>query len=878
MLTPTILRAGRNKATRATTRSRSNEQQATQDSKRKTKKNAPVVTTVTQSSDEDEPSPTPAKKQKTMPSGKKPKVEKPSASSNTNSAPAVFNVDYDDSETQAVIQHWNEIHNFHRLDGLQPRHFAPHTAAHRMQHLAIDAITNPDDEATQITEWLEVISQGVNTWQIETMEGMMGPNPTPQAFLVRTDQRNRFQIIYGFGKVVGSRFGTHSALQGRWLFFEGDKGTSEVLPNMLELPKNQNNLFKHARTLMVNEVCNDSLAAKNGVRSTTKSHPQTEFPMLLPLPWSWAATLIAHPDWPVQTSIHYIISKMEHWSPDTAECQETVMKFLCAAATASASNKPQPRGSLPTKATKLDEGAQQWAVAHWNRLFPVPAAGQPKEATEPQQPRPEPPRDDESQEPPVHPRDGHDGQDGNRSHNSGPSSQTPPSPGTNPSMTEFVNASTRLLQAIELQTTTLRNQGQHHPGPADEGTNDDDSPTKDNSAKAWTDVKQAKLCAWAGVRYGSSRLPPFFQSLTTARADDKTSIIQNLFGRLKREYAEFIDFEPSLELIDDLKKQALASPMMSTSKWYRGIGPMAFADRDIAETDAARETEALLAQRGNLISLSLADAKAFETGPPPIPKSMEKGLKYIRRWSIFLKITLGPACSLHKEAKSLHGDLLSLLPRIQRAPSFTEERLPAIMWELSHASRDFFNRIVSKEAFDMADEEEDDAPRVKAFLPLDSLLSMSAPAPRDMPAYLRPTEIPSEGNSQQSSTPLKRQTGGRTNRNDTDTPTRSSPIKANPEWMAQFRDMCSTTDTRVLHRLTLGKIMTGANKTMDWLRNTMNAEDTCCVRWHILGSCRRDRCRRQHSKPAGLTNEAATSIAQALQPAVRTEVASLTRS
>lgn len=128
------------------------------------------------------------------------------------------------------ITHWSALYDFDKVNNVSSTNFRQGTAAHWMQTLAEEVAADPNHEATHVQDHLDVIAHGANMWRLDTLDQMSGPDPIPQADLVRTDQSNRFQVLYGFGKVIGSRFGIHSALHGIWMFFDGDKSPQQLLP------------------------------------------------------------------------------------------------------------------------------------------------------------------------------------------------------------------------------------------------------------------------------------------------------------------------------------------------------------------------------------------------------------------------------------------------------------------------------------------------------------------------------------------------------------------------------------------------------------------------------------------------------------------------
>jgi hypothetical protein len=94
--------------------------------------------------------------------------------------------------------------------------------------------------------------------------------------------------------------------------------------------------------------------------------------------------------------------------------------------------------------------------------------------------------------------------------------------------------------------------------------------------------------AWAGLRPGHlfKLLPSLFADLTEASSTERHGIITGFFRNLERSQAHiFAGFQPSEDLIDDLSNFRLCPPQGYVTKWYRGLGPMAFADRSLTDVE-----------------------------------------------------------------------------------------------------------------------------------------------------------------------------------------------------------------------------------------------------------------------------------------------------
>lgn len=382
---------------------------------------------------------------------------------------------------------------------------------------------------------------------------------------------------------------------------------------------------------------------------------------------------------------------------------------------------------------------------------------------------------------------------------------------------------------------------------------DEDEAPKPN--KQWTTHKEAKFCAWAGVCLESEHLPNFFQTVACARADDKHGLIMGKFESLRQRFQEFVDFEPSQDLIDDIKKLALA-PVVSATKWHRGLGPMAFADRDYTELEEERaQRDRLEASPG--LRLSLADIKAMESGPPPTPKSSEKALKYLQRWKIFIRETLGERSALTSVARVACSRLLKLQRRIKRAPTFVTHRLPSILWDLTDTTSTFFNEIVPPSQFLDAEDNDEDPPSVDAYFDSSAAFSFSAGPNSDLPHYLLPIDdIPNPV------TPKKvpRSNPQHQERRDKD----PKGTQLNDSWHPDFEKLLKQAKLDPA-QVVLTKWLDAADKKLPWLSSALGLDKTDCLKFHSLGRCKGRYCDRQHN-PRQLENIKVTAVLGTLGP------------
>lgn len=367
----------------------------------------------------------------------------------------------------------------------------------------------------------------------------------------------------------------------------------------------------------------------------------------------------------------------------------------------------------------------------------------------------------------------------------------------------------------------------------------------------WNAAKQARYAGFAGLAPNDAGLKPFFKSLISAASDDKDAIIQELLNALADKHEVFLGWEAMPTFFEDLKKLALR-PGRTWKDFFRGLSPAAFADRDQAELQQAREQVKLHARY--TIHLNGAEAERLEAKAPPMPAAPEKLQLYIKRWTIFLEETLGDQCELVIHGKRVYKQWHRLLPRIISSQDFMARRGNSILWELALITDDFFKQVITMQAFDEAAEDGNgDIPRAKCTVNIQEILTLNGPAAGDLPRQLRQYQPPpnnrhnadsNNNNAKNRQRPAEqRNNGGNNGPGGNSGGNRTSSSKGT--WPEAFQNILGMYSAESRRRISLTRLLKAADTDRAWLMSTLGMEARCCCSQTILGQCP-DTCMLRH--------------------------------
>jgi hypothetical protein len=118
--------------------------------------------------------------------------------------------------------------------------------------------------------------------------------------------------------------------------------------------------------------------------------------------------------------------------------------------------------------------------------------------------------------------------------------------------------------------------------------------------------RAAPFQSWAGVPPGHlyKKLPPLFGQIIEASSNEQHHLVTGFFCQLERLNSQtFAGFQPTDDLVDSISRLKLAPPQGYSTKWHRGIGPMAFADRSLNNIDKKTENRDLRNTYGDHLTL-----------------------------------------------------------------------------------------------------------------------------------------------------------------------------------------------------------------------------------------------------------------------------------
>lgn len=424
--------------------------------------------------------------------------------------------------------------------------------------------------------------------------------------------------------------------------------------------------------------------------------------------------------------------------------------------------------------------------------------------------------------------------------------------------------SNNLMRTMEFQYKSLQTTGikRKHDDASSSSGDDiaDDSKPGGKVPKAWTTLKEAKFCGWANVAMHSEHLPAFFRKLTEARADDKEALITALFDTLAKNHDAFSDFEVHSDLIEDLKKGNYA-PHLNAAKWHRGLGPMAFADRDVAELD--RDATKRDREQYARLTYTTSDLKAMESSIQLPPQSFEKMMKYWNRWAIFMKITLGARSKATKDIAYVLQELQRLHRRAMRSPTYVQHRIPSIMWEATVTAKDFWQTITLPEAFKKAEDEDRDYPNVPMDFSPD-VISLASGQAADLPLALQTVRPSNEGTNKLAGTAKVSSNHNATNSRMERT---NSEVRHNQSWHPMFK---ADLDGK---NVIIQKLAEEASINIAWIQRQLGTGRDDCIRYHLLGICSSPTCNRKHGQitvPDNVASQVMSKIKPHIAKAIRT--------
>ena len=454
--------------------------------------------------------------------------------------------------------------------------------------------------------------------------------------------------------------------------------------------------------------------------------------------------------------------------------------------------------------------------------------------------------------------------------------KTAPPPTPSPISTE----TTLLLQAnqalMSAMTACFAQKGQNQQR---EPMVEDESTEGDSTARPskFTARKAAPFHGWASITpdHNFKQLPPLFRDLAEGSTNERHGTVTGFFCHLERDHPQtFAGFQPSDDLVEDISKSKFAPPKGHGTKWHRGVGPMAFADRTLGDIDHQTEIRDLRAEYGQQLSLSITDVKRLESATPLVPLDFEAFLLMLNRYSEFHRAAFGPDCDVYRKTKLVIGNLTRLRQRITRSPGFMPNRAPSIIWALTIATQAFYAEASTASQFDQAKEMETTPPFISFEIDVPDLSKLQVTEACDLPAFLRRSvvpRLPPAGPSpypKPSPTPGIPKTPGAPPKKTGDRNTTArGATTVNPHFHQAFRtqlNLIPAGDTR--DKLSLRLILQKCpdcdySKIMAKLGTTNGT----CLRYHVLGACGILACTKSHD-PITFPPGGPDAVCKMLQP------------
>jgi hypothetical protein len=395
----------------------------------------------------------------------------------------------------------------------------------------------------------------------------------------------------------------------------------------------------------------------------------------------------------------------------------------------------------------------------------------------------------------------------------------------------------------------------------------------------WNPAKQARFAGYCGLAPDDARMPSFWKKLIQAASDDKEAVIQELLNDLAERHDEFRSWIPPPHVIDDIKRLNL-QPVRTEKGFFRGLSPLAFADRDQTEIHQAQEQRKL--HSNYIIQLTGSDAEKLEAKAPPMPQASEKLQLYLKRWTIFLKETMSGHCELVREGQKGWKILQRQLPRIMSTPDYMRRRGNSVLWELSLATDDFFRQIITMTNFDMAAEDPDsELPRAHCEIPWNDVLTIHGPPAGDLPSRLKPP--PSQpaferqsrqnnnngngggnNNNNHNNGNQNNNGGGSNNNNNNNTGRRTMTAKGN--WPAPFKTILGEYEPTERQKLSMKAILKDANHNRNWFQEQLGINGDTCFSNIVFGQCP-EGCTLNHD--AVIDSTKLTAVANKLKTAIK---------
>ena len=373
-----------------------------------------------------------------------------------------------------------------------------------------------------------------------------------------------------------------------------------------------------------------------------------------------------------------------------------------------------------------------------------------------------------------------------------------------------------------------------------------------------------------------------------ASSNERHGIVTGFFAALERNNQRtFAGFLPSDDLIDDLSKLRLKPPHGYGTKWHRGVGPMAFANRSLNDIDRQTENRDLRTTYHDHLSLTMTDAKRLESATPLVPTDFEAFLLLLHRFTDFHLAAFGPDCEVYKKSNIIVSKLTSLRHRISRSPEFMTLRAPTITWALTVGIQEFYSESISATAFSTCDDNGEPAPRSSFNVDVADLGLLSITEACDLPAFLRHTPIrtlpvpsgptratpTSTGGARTPVARTQTATQPRAATRPRQEPTRAGVTHANPHHPREFQTFLANLPQAQRETVGLRKILQGCpNVNYRTVMTTLGTDSVSCLRYHIIGSCGLHECTKEHA-PITIPPGGAATLCTLLQPGLAAIIA-----
>lgn len=233
------------------------------------------------------------------------------------------------------------------------------------------------DEWQHVADEFDTMQLGRTKWLKLATDRLLRGDSAPNAYLLRSTQENHFQVVWGRGQILTPLdCDVQATDEERWMSYMGD-GSRNHQPKvaLFETGRGHEKMFvDKVKLISCDEVLRTTREKHGTIIATTVHDKFNGIPLMCPLPWTWAAIIMAYPTWTCQEVSRWIAQRMLAWpvNDDLPEVQRTmisVWKFLCASATAKGTNKPNAANFCAMGQPNMDAGMELFLRNHAGRYW-----------------------------------------------------------------------------------------------------------------------------------------------------------------------------------------------------------------------------------------------------------------------------------------------------------------------------------------------------------------------------------------------------------------------------------------------------------------------------------------------------------------------------